>query len=432
MLAAATRAWYLPRCVRSPTPAASPIAQTPSPARSRSSTVTPRFVISTPSCSSPSPSTLGQRPVATSRRSASIASPDRGQAEPARAGSTLLGVRLDENPYPVLFESLGQQCAGIWIEPSEQPLVVLDQRHSDPIRRKNCASSTPTAPPPSTTRLIGHRARPDRLAVRPVLDVVEPFERGESRHRAGRDHELVVLDLAPADGDDSRLAPHAPRHARARRPAPSSQPACHESSRPSVTWSRHQSTRSTSISPVIASAAPGAMRAAASDLRWPQQCLRRQARVVGALAACERTLDDGDPDVRIEPTQRADEVLAARAGAEHDDAASRPSRRRGRDLNPRRTFQHVRDFQSRSLGRSDTSPRGDSLARVRSLAPGDGRDVRRDVLDLLFEHRLALDLDHHAVAVAVGFVPQRGDAFNLSCPATTRRSVRQQGEALFT
>src|SRR5215216_4535396 len=32
-------------------------------------------------------------------------------------------------------------------------------------------------------------------------------------------------------------------------------------------------------------------------------------------------------------------------------------KRRGRDLNPRRTFQHVRDFQSRSLGHSDTSPR---------------------------------------------------------------------------
>jgi hypothetical protein len=31
-------------------------------------------------------------------------------------------------------------------------------------------------------------------------------------------------------------------------------------------------------------------------------------------------------------------------------------KRRGRDLNPRRTFQHVRDFQSRSLGHSDTSP----------------------------------------------------------------------------
>ena len=32
------------------------------------------------------------------------------------------------------------------------------------------------------------------------------------------------------------------------------------------------------------------------------------------------------------------------------------AKRRGRDLNPRRTFQHVRDFQSRSLDHSDTSP----------------------------------------------------------------------------
>jgi hypothetical protein len=32
------------------------------------------------------------------------------------------------------------------------------------------------------------------------------------------------------------------------------------------------------------------------------------------------------------------------------------AQRRGRDLNPRRTLQHVRDFQSRSLDHSDTSP----------------------------------------------------------------------------
>src|SRR3954465_5756470 len=32
------------------------------------------------------------------------------------------------------------------------------------------------------------------------------------------------------------------------------------------------------------------------------------------------------------------------------------ARRRGRDLNPRWTFRPIRDFQSRSLDRSDTSP----------------------------------------------------------------------------
>jgi hypothetical protein len=46
------------------------------------------------------------------------------------------------------------------------------------------------------------------------------------------------------------------------------------------------------------------------------------------------------------------EIENARGG----NIVSPTPRRRGRDLNPRRTFQHVRDFQSRSLGHSDTSP----------------------------------------------------------------------------
>ena len=47
------------------------------------------------------------------------------------------------------------------------------------------------------------------------------------------------------------------------------------------------------------------------------------------------------------------------------------STRRGRDLNPRRSFHHVRDFQSRSLDHSDTSPRGTTLAPEPGL-PGRG------------------------------------------------------------
>jgi hypothetical protein len=41
-------------------------------------------------------------------------------------------------------------------------------------------------------------------------------------------------------------------------------------------------------------------------------------------------------------------------------------------LNPRRTFRHVRDFQSRSLGRSDTSPRPLRVAARRGRARGVG------------------------------------------------------------
>ena len=52
-------------------------------------------------------------------------------------------------------------------------------------------------------------------------------------------------------------------------------------------------------------------------------------------------------------------------------------RRRGRDLNPRRTFQHVRDFQSRSFGRSDTSPRQVSAYLGHAGSP-EKRSARRD------------------------------------------------------
>src|SRR4029453_10443910 len=53
-------------------------------------------------------------------------------------------------------------------------------------------------------------------------------------------------------------------------------------------------------------------------LRRPQQGLRWQARVVGALTSCELALDDRDLRVGIELSQGADEVLATRAGPEHE------------------------------------------------------------------------------------------------------------------
>ena len=50
----------------------------------------------------------------------------------------------------------------------------------------------------------------------------------------------------------------------------------------------------------------------------PQQRLRGQTRVVGALTSRELALDDRDLRVLIELSQGADEVLATRAGAEHE------------------------------------------------------------------------------------------------------------------
>ena len=179
MFAAATRAWYLPRWVRSPTPATSPMAQMPSPARRRSSTRTPRSVISTPSCSSPSPSTFGRRPVATS--SARTRAPRRTRGAggcPSAACSTCSAFASRRTRMPSCSNRSRSSVPASASSRASTRSWFSTSVTSDPIRRKNCASSTPTAPPPSTTRLVGHHARPDRVAVRPVLDVRRALRRG--------------------------------------------------------------------------------------------------------------------------------------------------------------------------------------------------------------------------------------------------------------
>ena len=75
-----------------------------------------------------------------------------------------------------------------------------------------------------------------------------------------------------------------------------------------------------SISPVIGLGRARGESGGREDFSRSQERLRRDARVVRALTAGELALDDGDLDVGIEPAKRADEVLAARSGADHDHA----------------------------------------------------------------------------------------------------------------
>ena len=153
MSAAATRAWYLPTCVKSATPLTSPIAQTFSAARRRSSTSMPRGPIVEPSCSSPSPSAFGRRPVATSSRAASTVEPSESVSRtPGSAFSTATPVRTSmpssRNTSPI--SSAASACT----RPSSRgPCSIIVT--FEPIRAKNCASSAPTGPPPITARLSG-------------------------------------------------------------------------------------------------------------------------------------------------------------------------------------------------------------------------------------------------------------------------------------
>ena len=51
---------------------------------------------------------------------------------------------------------------------------------------------------------LRHLVRARRLDVRPVADVLEPFDRRHDRPRARRDHEPVVAQLFAAHLDDAR------------------------------------------------------------------------------------------------------------------------------------------------------------------------------------------------------------------------------------
>ena len=56
-------------------------------------------------------------------------------------------------------------------------------------------------------------------------------------------------------------------------------------------------------------------------LTWSEQGLGRDARPIGALAAHQLTLDDGDAETAL--CQRAGTMLARRTCAEHDDVVVR-------------------------------------------------------------------------------------------------------------
>jgi hypothetical protein len=80
--------------------------------------------------------------------------------------------------------------------------------------------------------------------------------------------------------------------------------------------------------------------------------LRREARFTGETMFPPCAPFFGPPAIECLPHPRARSRVRQRRLGRFPLRA----KRRGRDLNPRRTFQHVRDFQSRSLDHSDTSP----------------------------------------------------------------------------
>ena len=132
MSSATILAWYLPTWVNFGYGVTSPIAQTPSAARSRSSTGIPSSSGSMPTVSRPMSSIRGLRPVATSSLSPSaLSAPSktRRNLSPWRsaAAASLAEPELD----PLGLEALGQCLAGFRGDARKQPLGALDDRHRD-------------------------------------------------------------------------------------------------------------------------------------------------------------------------------------------------------------------------------------------------------------------------------------------------------------
>ena len=204
MSAAATRAWYLPTCVNCATPVTSPIAHTSSApaARSRSSTSTPRGDVLTPSSSRPSRSTFGRRPVATSRRSASSVEPSERWSRMPGSTRSIPTPRRTSMPSS-RNSSASSSPASEWTRPS-RCVAALDDRHLRAHAGEELRELGADRAAAHDDEALRHLVRPRRLAVRPVLDRVEPVDRRDRGPRAGGEDEPVVRQLLPVHLHDAR------------------------------------------------------------------------------------------------------------------------------------------------------------------------------------------------------------------------------------
>ena len=220
-------------------PVTSPIAQTFSAARSRSSTSMPRAPIETPSCSSPRPLRPASGRSRRAARSASTFVPSESVKRDARRGCALdADSRADVDP--LLAEDVGDDRARLLVHPAEQARAVLDHRHARADAGEELRKLRADRAAAQDGEALRHLVRARRFDVRPVADGVEPVDRRDGRPRAGRDHEPVVLSSSPVDLDDALPCNARRRLARAAHRCPS-----RKSSWPSRP-SRSSSSRATS------------------------------------------------------------------------------------------------------------------------------------------------------------------------------------------
>ena len=282
----------------------------------------PRFEISTPSPSKPKPSTRGaaaggdDQPLAREHGAALQVHLDPGRD--ALDGAAQVDVDA------LAGEHVAQERAGVGVVAREQAVGDVGQRDLRAHAAEELgelAADRARAEDDDARRDLAHGRG---LAVRPVVDLVQTGDGRDRRHRAGRDHEPLVAELAARRLDESRLADH--------------RLAAHELDvaigeplllRRVVAAARHlvavpEDARGVELSRHGLGGA-GCKPRGGERLGRTKQRLRRHARVVGALAADELALDERDPGVGLEAAQRAGEGLAGRAAADDEDVAGHRS-----------------------------------------------------------------------------------------------------------
>ncbi len=231
------------------------------------------------------------------------------------------GLGFDQHAHAILLESLAKEVAGVRIEPREDAVVALDERHLRAHALEELGELDADRAATQDDERPRNRLEPDCVLVRPVRNRVEAVDVRNGGCRARRDDELVVRELAIAHRDDpgahdaclppNELSPLIGEPADVPRVVPTLRyliPPPPHATDIDVTDDGFGSTR-------------GDPRRG-DDFGRPEQRLRRQARVVRAVASGQASLDDGDLGFRVEASERADEVLAARSRSEHDDATA--------------------------------------------------------------------------------------------------------------
>ena len=307
--------WYLPVVVSGQMPVTSPIAHRPSPARSCASTEMPlRVGVDAdrlePDALDPRATTgRDEQSVAAERPSiveledevVAVASCGRPRCTPSTSS---MPSRRSTSPRasPSGAGSLASTLCGDVDEHDLAAEAAHRLRHLDADRT--------AAQDDEPAGHLGHRGD---LAVGPhALELAEPGDRRDERRRAVGHDDVPCRVSHAVDLDGARVR----RGGRCRGSG-----RCRDRRAMPRRWCRCASTpcsraMRTSPSTSTSRVRRGLVRVV-GRLARPEQRLRRDARPVGALAADELALDDGDS----EPTlgERAGTVLAGRAGAEDDD-----------------------------------------------------------------------------------------------------------------